>query len=112
LKTRNITLTRTEIIEVLNRDVHSADARLTDARRIVIAIIAEAPTLPQPDGQHRITNAVRERDNARKALLLAVKRNCDFMLYGIVPKDLEEKQPQKPLDGDAESWMYEKQLIT
>jgi len=34
------------------------------------------------------------------------------MLYGIVPKDLEDKQPQKPRDGGAEPWMSEKQLTT
>ena len=53
---------------------------------------------------------MRERDDARQALLLAVKRNCDFMLYGIVPKDLEEKQPEKQRGGDTAPWMLKKQL--
>jgi hypothetical protein len=81
-----------EITELLNREVSYANSRLTQARLRVDSIISEVPgALPQPDGNHRITIAVRERDSAREALLRAVKRTCNFTLYGIVPDDLGER---------------------
>lgn len=80
---------RVEIIEILTREVNSATARLTEASRKVDAIIGQIPGgLPQPDGVHRIEEAIRERNKARDALKLAIKRNCDFALYRIIPEDL------------------------
>jgi len=82
--------TRAEIIEFLNREVNSATARLAEARQNVDGIIDEVPGgLPQPDGLHRISNAVRERNKAREALKLAVERNYNFALYRIIPEDLK-----------------------
>jgi|HubBroStandDraft_5_1064220.scaffolds.fasta_scaffold537241_2 hypothetical protein len=83
-------LTHAEIVEILNRDVYSADARLADAREVVDAIIAEVPGgLPHPDGQHRITNALNEQNKAREALKRAVQRSCEFTLNGVIPEDLK-----------------------
>ena len=88
--------THAEITELLNREVHYADCRLTRARLRVDSIISEVPgALPQPDGNHRITIAVSERNSAREGLLRAVKRSCAFTLYGIVPDDLEERTDQR-----------------
>jgi|HubBroStandDraft_3_1064219.scaffolds.fasta_scaffold690256_2 hypothetical protein len=81
---------RVKIIEILNQEVNSATARLTEASRKVDVIIDEVPGgLPQPDGLHRIDKAISERNKAREALKLALKRNCDFALYRIIPEDLK-----------------------
>jgi hypothetical protein len=91
--------THAEIVEILNREVSSADARLKDARQIVDALISEAPgALPQPDGQHRITIAIKRQIMAREGVKVAVRRNCDFMLNGIVPEDLK-----KPMSAASQS---------
>jgi hypothetical protein len=88
--------TRTEITEILNREVNDANLRLREAHRAVDAIISETPgILPHPDGQYRIQNAIRHQASAREALQRAVNRNCDFTLNGIVPGDLEDTT--KPL---------------
>ena len=85
-------LTHVEIAEFLNSQVHDADRRLTEARLKVDSIISEVPgALPHPDGTHRIATAIGERNSAREALLRAVKRSCDFTLYGIVPEELKER---------------------
>ena len=85
-------LTHAEITEFLNREVRYADCRLTKARLRVDSIISEVPgALPQPDGNHRITIAVSERNSAREALQHAVKRSCAFTFYGVIPDDLEER---------------------
>jgi hypothetical protein len=43
--------THAEIVEILNQDVYSAQARLKAARTVVDAIITDwSGTLPQPDG--------------------------------------------------------------
>jgi hypothetical protein len=82
--------TDAEIVEILNGEVRSATARLKDARRIVDAIIAEGLGIrPQPDGNPRITSANKARIAASEALELALKRNVDFTLKGIVPEDLK-----------------------
>jgi hypothetical protein len=77
-------------MEILNRETRSAEARLLDARKAVDAIIAEPPgMLPNPDGIHRFSTAIRERLAAREVLELALKRNAAFSLGGIVPDDLK-----------------------
>lgn len=83
-------LSQTEIVEILNREVYSADARLTDARQVVDAILTEVPGgLPHPDGQRRIADALKEQNKAREALKRAVQRNCEFTLNGVIPEDLK-----------------------
>lgn len=83
-------LTHGEIVRILNRELDAASERLVEARANVGAIIAEVPgTLPQPDGLHRISNAMEEQNKAREALLIAVKRSCEFTVNGIIPEDLE-----------------------
>lgn len=85
--------THAEITEFLNRQMHDADCRLKEARLRVESIIAEVPgALPHPDGTHRIAIAIKERDSAREALQCAVKRSCDFTLYGIIPDELGERK--------------------
>ena len=78
-------LTHAEIVEILNREVRSAEARLKDARQSVDAMKAEVPSLLQLDGNHRITNAIKEHVKAREAFQRAVKRNVAFTLNGIIP---------------------------
>jgi len=80
-------LTHAEIVEILNREVRSAEARLRDARQYVDAIKGEA-SLPQQDVNLRIANAIKEHAKARDALQRAVKRNVAFTLNGIIPEDL------------------------
>jgi hypothetical protein len=83
-------LTHGEIARILNRELDTASERLEDARANVGAIIAEVPgMLPQPDGLHRITNAMEEQNKARESLVTAVKRSCEFTVNGIIPEDLE-----------------------
>ena len=99
-------LTHAEITEILNREVSYANSRLTDARLKVNSITSEVPgALPQPDGNHRIAIAMRERDSARDALLHAVKRTCNFTLYGIVPEELKEPGSNigEDTDNDADA---------
>jgi hypothetical protein len=87
---RNSMLSQAEIIEILNREVYSADATLADARQVVDAIITEVPGgLPHPDGQHRIANALKVQNKAREALKRAVQRNCAFTLNGVIQEDLK-----------------------
>jgi len=83
-------LTHGEIARILNRDLDAASERLENARATVGTIIAEVPgMLPQPDGLHRITKAIEEQNKAREALLVAVKRSCEFTVNGIIPENLE-----------------------
>ena len=87
-------LTRPEIADILKREVYAADARYKDARQILNTIISDVPgTIPHPDGTHRPSNAVKEEINAREALDRATKRNYDFTVNGIIPKDLRRRSP-------------------
>jgi len=75
------------ISDLLNGEVNSASARLTEATRNVDAMISEVPgTLPHPD---RLTKAIQEKSRAREVLERALERHTAFALYGIVPKDIE-----------------------
>ena len=83
-------LTHAEITEILKREVYAADERLRDASGKVDSILAEVPnSVQQPDGNYRVTKAMKEQASAREALAKAVKRNCDFTLKGIVPENLK-----------------------
>ena len=85
---RGAMLTNAEIVEILNREVYSASERLTEARRNVDVISPGVPdTLPEPDGEHRITNASREHTKAMKALESALKRHSEFTFDGVIPED-------------------------
>jgi hypothetical protein len=56
-------LSRAEIVEILNREVYSADAGFA--------------------------HALKEQNKAREALKRAVQRNCEFTLNGVIPEDLQ-----------------------
>ncbi|MGA2712480.1 MAG: hypothetical protein ABSG41_05170 [Bryobacteraceae bacterium] len=93
-------LTPAEISEILNREVRSAQARLAEARANIDSIIAEVPgMLPHPDGQYRLTIAVKEHVKAREALEQALERNTAFMFNGIIPEDLKQKPMGRARDS-------------
>ena len=82
-------LRRDEISAILIWEVNSASARLAEAKTVVGVIIEEGQDhLPQPDGLHRLTNAIKIQADAREALLLAVQRHSGFAFNKIVPEDL------------------------
>lgn len=81
-----------EITDILNRQVRTAQAELTRTRSRLDALILQPPgEIAQPDGYHRIQIASDEHRRALNALEVALKRNVDFTLYGIIPEDLKDK---------------------
>jgi hypothetical protein len=93
-------LTHAEISEILNGEVRSAQARLAQARAGIDSIISEVPDiLPHPDGQYRLTTAVKEHVKAREVLERALERNTAFMFNGIIPEDLNQKPMGRARDS-------------
>ena len=81
---------QSSITRILTDELATARSRHASARERFDRVIQEVPSgVPHPDGTQRIHAAGREINAALEAYLYALKRFSDFVLYRIVPADLD-----------------------
>jgi hypothetical protein len=87
--------TRNTIVRVLADELEDAQSSHTAASKRFDCLIKKVPSgLPHPDGADRMHAAGREAHVALQAHMHALKRYSDFLLYGIVPDDLDLTKTQ------------------
>jgi len=87
--------TRNTIVRILTDELEAAQSCHTAASKRFDRLVKEVPSgLPHPDGADRIHAAGREANVALQAHMHALKRYSDFLLYGIVPDDIDLTKTQ------------------
>jgi hypothetical protein len=87
--------TRDRIVRILTDELMAAQSRHTAASQRFDCLVNGVPSdLPHPDGAHRIRAARSETNVALQAHMHALKRYTDFLLYSMVPDDLDLAKTQ------------------
>jgi hypothetical protein len=86
---------RSTIVRILTDELAAAQARHTAATKRFDCLVKEVPSgLAHPDGANRIHAAGSEANATLEAYVYALKRYTDFILYRIVPDDLDLTKTQ------------------